>query len=279
MMIDKIIIFTDLDATMLDENYSYKAASSALKMIKDTGIHLVLNSSKTLSEMISLRNELDFLDPIIAENGTVTGIPKNLINQEYKNDELYIDVEGFISRSKIKKIIYSIREKYNFEFEGFSDWDVDTVSKKTNLSYNDAVNSMDRIMTEPIIWLDNVENYKTFIDMLKSAEIQCVSGGKFKHIMSAKANKGEAMNKVLKYYKKYYEKTNIVSIALGDSENDIPMLNASDYPIVILNPSKKTISVDHTNVKFSKIAGPSGWNNEIIEVLNYLNKNKMVGIK
>ena len=278
MKSDKLIIFTDLDATMLDENYSWKEALPALKMIKDKGIHLILTSSKTLSEMKLLRKELGFIDPIIAENGTVIGIPKNLIDKE-SNNELFIDVEGLISRSKIKSIIYDLREKHGFNFEGFGDWDADTVSKKTGLCHEDAINSMDRIMTEPIEWIDTIENYKVFINILKSMDIQIVSGGKFKHIMSSKTNKGEAMNKVLKYYKSYYKKTKIVTIALGDSENDIPMLSISDYPIVIPNPNKKIISVNHSNVKFSKFAGPLGWNNEILDILNYLNINELVGIK
>ena len=59
---------------------------------------------------------------------------------------------------------YLRQEKHGFNFEGFGDWDADTVSKKTGLCHEDAINSMDRIMTEPIEWIDTIENYKVFIN-------------------------------------------------------------------------------------------------------------------
>ena len=47
-MSKKFIIFTDLDSTLLDENYSWKEAIPALEKINKLKIPLILNSSKTI---------------------------------------------------------------------------------------------------------------------------------------------------------------------------------------------------------------------------------------
>ena len=45
------LVVTDLDASLLDADYSFAEAMEALNKIHAEGIPLVLNSSKTLEEM------------------------------------------------------------------------------------------------------------------------------------------------------------------------------------------------------------------------------------
>ena len=48
----KIIVFTDLDSTLLHpKTYSFDAAMPALKLIKEKDIPLILCSSKTRAEI------------------------------------------------------------------------------------------------------------------------------------------------------------------------------------------------------------------------------------
>ena len=65
----KFIIFTDLDSTLLDENYSWKEAIPALEKINKLKIPLILNSSKTICEIEEIRNELNLFYPVIADAG------------------------------------------------------------------------------------------------------------------------------------------------------------------------------------------------------------------
>ena len=51
------IIITDLDASLLDESYSYKDAIDALDFIHKSEIPLVLNSSKTFPFQIERKME------------------------------------------------------------------------------------------------------------------------------------------------------------------------------------------------------------------------------
>ena len=65
----KIIVFTDLDATLLDSRtYSWKAASEALEALRRREAEIVLVSSKTFAEMVPLHSELGFRCPFVVEN-------------------------------------------------------------------------------------------------------------------------------------------------------------------------------------------------------------------
>jgi len=66
----KIIVFTDLDGTLLHpKTYSFDAAMPALKLIKEKDIPLILCSSKTRAEIEVYRKKLDNQHPFVSENG------------------------------------------------------------------------------------------------------------------------------------------------------------------------------------------------------------------
>jgi len=66
----KIIVFTDLDGTLLHpRTYSFEAAMPALKLIKEKDIPLILCSSKTRAEIEVYRKKLDNQHPFVSENG------------------------------------------------------------------------------------------------------------------------------------------------------------------------------------------------------------------
>ena len=71
-----LLVFTDLDGTLLDHhNYNWQAAAPALQRLEDLGCPVILNSSKTVAEMVDLRAALNNPHPFIAENGAVIAIP------------------------------------------------------------------------------------------------------------------------------------------------------------------------------------------------------------
>lgn len=77
----RIIIFTDLDGTLLHPNiYSFAKARPALNLIKEEGIPLVLCSSKTRAEMEVYRERLGNNHPFVSENGGGIFIPKDCFN-------------------------------------------------------------------------------------------------------------------------------------------------------------------------------------------------------
>ncbi len=85
----KLIIFTDLDGTLLDySTYSFDAALPALKVLKEKNIPLVICSSKTKTEIEYYRKKLDNYRPFISENGGGIFIPKNYFKFKIQNSKL-----------------------------------------------------------------------------------------------------------------------------------------------------------------------------------------------
>ena len=97
----KIVVFSDLDATLLDaETYSWRSAEEAIDALKKREAAIILVTSKTLSEVVLLHEELGLEDPFIFENGggiaACKGTPlcEHLISWEPKINEFH--KEGFV---------------------------------------------------------------------------------------------------------------------------------------------------------------------------------------
>ena len=70
--IKQAVIFTDLDGTVLNHhNYAYEAVLPLLEQLQLRGVPVILNSSKTLSELEVWQRRLHLHTPMIAENGGV----------------------------------------------------------------------------------------------------------------------------------------------------------------------------------------------------------------
>ncbi len=74
-----IVIFTDLDGTLLDHNnYTFEPATRCLEFIRTRNIPLIFTSSKTAIEIEDLCVRTNLYHPYIAENGGLLSIPNNI---------------------------------------------------------------------------------------------------------------------------------------------------------------------------------------------------------
>ncbi len=65
----KYWIVTDLDGTLMDENYDISPAKKTLNLLSELEIPVIPCTSKTASEVRYFRNENGLSDPFIVENG------------------------------------------------------------------------------------------------------------------------------------------------------------------------------------------------------------------
>ena len=65
----KYWIVTDLDGTLMDENYDISPAKKTLTLLTELDIPVIPCTSKTASEVRFFRNENALCDPFIVENG------------------------------------------------------------------------------------------------------------------------------------------------------------------------------------------------------------------
>jgi len=272
-MTRQCIVFTDLDGTLLDkETYSHTAALPALQRLEALQIPLVLNSSKTVPEILSLRKQLGNQHPFVVENGAAVIIPSHYFEDTanfealapFDDDETYC-IERFAQpHSAIIDTLLEAR-RHDFQFTGFFDLSVEKLAEITGLPESGARNAKQRIGSEPILYNGDLEAFEAF---LAQHHLRAVQGGRFLHVMG-QFDKATGVNFLLEAYRKHYAPAQIYSIALGDSHNDEQMLNSVDTPIVIKSPHSAQVHIEHPDrVRYSLATGASGWNEQLLALLN-----------
>ena len=152
-----LIIFSDLDGTLLDhDDYRWQAAGPALGRLKDAGIPLVLNSSKTMPEIRALREELGNIDPFIVENGAAVIIPAHALGNAEE------EVVNFgATRDRVLEVL-GVQRRRGARFKGFNDMSADELAAETGLDPAAAGRAKERLGTEPLIWQGTEEELAEF---------------------------------------------------------------------------------------------------------------------
>lgn len=253
----RYIVVTDLDGTLLDhQTYKFTPAKGAIATLDRREIPIILNSSKTKAEILAIRNELNNQEPFVCENGGVLCGITSQSNVTEDIEELQIQYLG-IPRHKFLDNLRSLKETLHLNYENFADASVDDVVRWTGLAPSDAQKAMNREATEPLLWHDTKVALDTFRQKLQELELQCVKGGRFHHVMGT-FNKASCFPKLKQYYSQGWQEE-IKIIALGDSQNDLPMLEQADYAVVIPSAKGIKLQLDRNSVFFASKPGPYGW--------------------
>lgn len=253
----QLILFTDLDGTLLDHHsYSWQAASPALQQLRKLRIPLVLCTSKTAAEVSLLHRQLELDTPYIIENGagiilTPTGISAHFFGKPY---------------SELIPLLQDLRHKYGYRFTGFNDFSNAEIAAETGLDPENARLARERLCSEPIRWQDSQQALLDFQQHLSQYDLQLLRGGRFYHVLGKAADKGVALHWLLANYPDH-NGSNWYSIALGDGPNDQSMLDAADLAVVI--PSESGVSPEPKNsqIIYAEEPGPSGWNHAVLGIL------------
>jgi len=267
----KLLVFTDLDGSLLDhKDYSYEKALPALNALRERSFPVVINSSKTAVEIIKLKEKLGNNEPFISENGAVVSTPCGYFshNTSSNNNKDYDTKLFSMAYEDIIFILKKMRETYQFKFSGFHDMDIQALMSETNLNQEDAIDAKKRQASEPLVWLDSDVALNQFKKFLARENLYLTSGGRFHHAMS-EVNKGMGVKWLTKQYKELEPDTQWVTVALGDSYNDIQMLESVDYPVFISNSQTRQPDVSHIeNLQRPQSPGSAGWNDAVLNLIS-----------
>ena len=259
----EFFVFTDIDGTLLNhKNYSYGDLKKFIKKIKNT-VHIIFNTSKTFIEIKSIQKQLDLDFPFIAENGACIFFPDGYLNENVLSKKFF-KYKKFICY-KLTKLepklllekLHSLRNKYNFSF--LSELNDKQILRITNLRHNDLKYAKKRLFTNPIYWNDSKEKifeFKSELNLINE-DFCLLEGGRFLHI-SDNYNKGSALKKFLSIIVKSCS-SKFTTVSLGDSENDISMLESTDYSCIVKGENKKISLKKKNNIYYSETKAPKGW--------------------
>jgi len=266
----RYIIFSDIDGTLMDHHtYSMEAAKSGLQLIAKKKIPLILTSSKSFAEMKVIHDELDLREPFIVENGGAVCVSTDY----FEIQEKVTGVNGFLVKflslpyDEIISTLRKIKANKRFRFSGFNEMTIETVMSLTSLPYEKAQQAKTRLCSEPLVWEDTTERLQDFTNELSRHGFKLLKGGRFYHLIG-NTDKAIALKYLLNLYKEKYPHDELLTIGVGDSPNDIEMLQAVNIPVLVQRPDGTYIDVPFENKAiFAEGVGPVGWNKAVNQIL------------
>ncbi|WP_425050114.1 HAD-IIB family hydrolase [Psychromarinibacter sp. S121] len=252
----RLVIFTDLDGTLLDhDTYSHAPAAQALAALKAAGVPLVLASSKTGAEMAPLHAELGLGDaPMIVENGAGVLEPG-------------ADGAGDAAYRKIRAALDSVPPDLRAHYRGFGDMTDAEVSDVTGLPPEGAALARQRCHSEPGVWSGDDAALARFLDALDGQGVSARHGGRFL-TLSLGRTKADAMREVADRLGAD------TTIALGDAPNDVEMLEQATHGVIVRNdhgtPLPRLAGEENDRIRRTAETGPSGWNAAVLALLQDL---------
>ena len=238
-------LFSDLDGTLLNNNG--KLSDYTKKIIGECNIPLTLVSARSPQKMESILSELGVGGIHIAFNGAMVFKKENtkftILNKEILNRELAQKLVLDI-RSKFPKVGISLYDDEN--------WNVDVINKvierekkvvKVNynlVDFNQYFNENLKEVYKVSFIEDDIDVFKKLVNYVevnysdeKITIQKSISG--YLEITHVNAKKSLGIEYVMKLKNIDREST----VAFGDGENDISMLQSAGYSIVMGNASDK----------------------------------------
>lgn len=259
------LIFSDLDGTLLDAaDYSFAAARPALGVVRARGIPLVLCSSKTRAEIEEYRRRMDNGHPFIAENGGGIFIPQGYFTVPFETETFggYRLVRLGTPYAEIRRRFVALREKTGAKVRGFADMTDEEVAELTGLPLVAAALAKRRDFDEAFVF-DGAAD-QSFLKAIEADGLHWTQG-QFFHILGDH-DKGRAVKLLQSLYQREYGE--LASIGLGDSLNDLPMLQAVDRPVLVRKADGSFDErVDLPNLLKTQQPGPFGWNDAVLQLL------------
>lgn len=279
MITQKPLIFTDLDGTLLDHySYQYTPALASIEQLKKAQVPIIFTTSKTLAEVVELQSELAIDAPLIIENGAAVYIPKTVFKEQPQGTEEKGNywVKSFcLPRLHWLKVINHAPKKFNGLYKGFASLSVSELASLTGLSLNVAKQAKKRDFGEPVHWLGDTADKRAFIEYLEHSGAQVLQGGRFFHVCG-NADKGLALNWLSQLYQSHCGE-DFCTIALGDSGNDIAMLEAATIAVQVRTPVHGFPALTRTaGVIQTEQFGPAGWAEALNQLLPELQRSNSI---
>lgn len=267
----RLLVATDLDGCLLDEtSYSYDEARPALAALAERRIPLILASSKTRAEMEPLAGALGLASPLIVENGGALLLPEGHLPQPPRGAELRAGFWSIVlgaRRPDLVRALAEVARDLRIQIRSFSSLGLAELTALTGLPAPAAHLAQQREYDEPFL-LEDEGMGPAVAEAARGRGLRVTRGGRFWHI-TGEADKGRALRVLLGLYEA--EGRPLSTVGLGDSANDLPLLQAVDRPIVVPRPEGQVDGELMSSLPGAERApapGPSGWNAAVLAVLD-----------
>jgi mannosyl-3-phosphoglycerate phosphatase len=260
-MFNNLVIFTDLDGTLLDKHtYQPGVSLVSLEKCRLLKIPVVFVSGKSRAEMELVREELNNDAPFISENGGGLYIPAKNFQAPDGASKIgsYWCLCSNENIEDVRNVFFKLVNETGFEVKTFDQITALEVSKLTGLNLEHSRLAKIREYDEVFVIIDETpEKLAVLKEKIASHGYRYAHGGHFHHIMG-NFDKGQMALQVKELYLRINPSTKFA--AIGDANNDLPMLKIVEYPFLVRRPDDTyDESVVFENLNITAGIGPAGF--------------------
>ena len=266
-----LIIFTDLDGTLLNsEDYDYRAAIPMLEKLKAQQVPVVPVTSKTRGEVEALRQELNLSAPFIVENGSAVFMARE--EQHFAVASLEQQADYYLERlgctyREARRGLNAIATALNQNLQGFGDLAEAEIEQLTGLTLDAVKRAKMREFSEPFITPQSVD-LEQLERVAQQQGFQVLVGDRFSHLLGSGAGKGRATRWLIERY--LPASAPMVTVGLGNSPNDLEMLETVDIPLIIPGRSGPHPELAKRGWYVAAAPGAQGWAEAVATVSDRL---------
>jgi mannosyl-3-phosphoglycerate phosphatase len=218
-----------------------------------------------------LRDQLGLSSPFISENGGGIFFP---VEERPRPPRVAVRDKGFWKWSlgppyeHLVEALGAIQKELGWKIRGFSQMSAHEISRLTGLDLENSRLAAMREFDEPFVLAEpDIGNTETLSAAAKTRGLRVTTGGRFHHL-HGKIDKGEAVKKLVAWYQDRQPSLNFTTVALGDSPNDLTMLQQVDQPVLVRSRRSDSKWVHNIpGLRITRETGPRGWNDAVLEIL------------
>ena len=263
----KVLIFTDLDGSLLNnETFKFDEIKNFITNCLKKGIKLIPNTSKTNFEILEFVKELNFEVPYITENGSSIH-NLNILDPHISKKIVLARPVNEIYKDFTKNVKKQLISNCNF----LSEMDTDKQKSILGLRGRKLELAINRNYTFLITFNGGENEVRDLMRSCHNIGLSLNQGGRVISI-GDNVNKLIGMQKTLNILKSYNEFKDVFTIGVGDSPNDLEMLDEVDFPCLIKRKNNENL-LNKEKYTISTKEAPYGWQ-EVVKIA--LEKNKLI---
>ncbi|WP_413324015.1 HAD-IIB family hydrolase [Synechococcus sp. MIT S9503] len=252
-------VVTDLDGTLMDHHYDWSAAMGAIRCLQRHRIPVIPCTSKTAEEVLRFRELADLHDPFIVENG-------GAIYGESANGQLWQQDLG-PSWRQLRPQLADLQHELGEPLLALDDLSEADAVRLLGLSGEALKQAQRRQCSVPFVPPKTPESRHRLQVLAEMQQLCVVQGNRMGHLLGAGVSKGRALQTL----KQRLGASGVKVLTLGDSPNDLPLLEAGDSAVVVPGPAgvhpELQSAVDEGRFHLAPAPHAEGWSVSVLQLI------------
>lgn len=275
-----LVIFTDLDGTLLDyDGYTWQRAGGSLQHVRARGVPLVFCSSKTMQEQLAYQREIEIDEPMVVESGGAVAVPEDYFSRDVLKA---VAEESGASLSavgehrilalgrvhvEVREALEAVREQTGLPVRGITEISLKELMEATGLPEAQAMRARSRDFSEAVHLDAGPEAWDALASGLEERGFGLQGSGPLATVVDASTDKGRGVRVVRELFRRSLGEE-VETVALGDGASDAPMFEAVDRAFLVERKGGGWAEVELPGLERVEGVGPHGWEPVVRELLD-----------